>query len=427
MPENTNIIVTSLPEYVEQNRDQLVRKVVLGGRTIRYMVPQVGIKTKAAINYLDVDPKFQDGRGCKFTPQEGGIELTQREIETGLIKVEYEICPDTLLGKYAEYLVKISATEQDFPFEEFIIADTLEKIDWKIERAIWRGDKENADVDLNRFNGLLKLASESEETVLVNFAQNATAWDKIKAVIMALPEEVLETSGRAVVFVGTDMFRSFMLEVVEKNFYHYSGPQNENPKEFVFPGTDIVVVSTVGLSKTGIIYGTHDRNLYYGCDLLDAKEEVLIKWDEMDRVFKLTVRWNSGVQTAFPDLVVVGSPTSSPDPDPDPETVTIYGPNALSLTGDGDIDTEGAIETVSGFGMLYTASNGSPVSAAVKDAGTLQNPTVEVVNNNIVIVKADSYQYVEGGGVARVGTITVSAGTGSKDVTVSQAMLPQGA
>lgn len=408
MPENTNIIVTQLPAYVEQNRDELVRKVVLGGRTLRYMVPQVGIKTKAAINYIDVDPKFQDGRGCKFTPQEGGIELTQREIETGIIKVEFEVCPDTLLGKYAEYLVKIHATEEEFPFEEYIMADTLEKINLKLEKAIWQGDKQSDNADLNKFDGLLKLAANEEDTINITYAESDSAWNKIKAIILALPEEVLESSGRAVIFVGTDLFRNFMLEVVEKNFYHYSGPQNEDVKEFVFPGTNVIVASTVGLSRTGKLYGSHDRNLYYGCDLLDAKEEVAVKWDEMDGVFKVKVKWNSGVQTAFPDLVVVSSPAG---PGPEPTVPTISGASSLNLA-----NTAGSND------RTYATSDGSDIEAAVATEGA-DWLDVEVAENGHTVTFTRTAQAVAA--EARTATVHLSTATGaSKDVTVTQAAGP---
>ncbi len=393
-----NIIVSSLPEYVEQNRDTVLRAVVLGGTTIKHMVPQTGIKTKAAINYLDVDPKFQDGRQCKFTPQEGGVELTQREIETGIIKVELEICPDTLLGKYAEFLVRIDANEQDFPFERFIMEDIVAKINYKLEKAIWQGDKTSADGDLNKFNGLLKLAAEEQETVTVEFAAGASAWDKIKAVILALPDEALD-AGKTAVFVGTDIFRNFMLEVVEKNFYHYSGAQNEAPKEFVFPGTDTVVVSTPGLSRTGIVYGTYERNLYYGCDMMDAKEEVKVIWDEKDGVFAVKVKWNSGVQTAFPDLVVVGGPAAAPSP------VTITGAASVAVTnGAGSND------------RTYATSDGSNIVAAVQ--GEAAWLSVSVADNG----KTVTFTREANEGAERSATVKLTTATGGeKTVTVTQA------
>ena len=402
MPEDMNIIVSSLPEYVEQNRDTILRAVVLGGTTIRHMVPQTGIKTKAAINYLDVDPKFQDGRQCKFTPQEGGIVLTQREIETGIIKVEFELCPDTLLGKYAEYLVKIDANEQEFPFERYILEQIQAKINYKLEKAIWQGDKTSADGDLNKFNGLLKLAAGEASTIAVEFAEGASAWDKIKAMILALPDEALD-AGKTAVFVGTDIFRNFMLEVVEKNFYHYSAGQNEAPKEFIFPGTDTVVVATPGLSRTGVLYATYERNLYYGCDMMDAKEEVKVIWDEKDGVFAVKVKWNSGVQTAFPDLVVVGG-NAEPTP---PAPVVISGAGSLSVgNGAGSND------------RTYATSDGSDIEAEV----TSESPwlSVSVADNGKTVTFTREAQ--EAAAAERSATVKLTTATGGeKTVTVTQA------
>ena len=400
MPEEMNIIVSSLPEYVEQNRDQLIRRVVLQTRTITHMVPQLGIKTKAAVNYLDVDPKFQDGRGCKYTPQEGGIVLTQREIETGIIKVEFDICPDTLLGKYAEFLVKIHATEQEYPFERFILEDTIDRINYKLEKAIWQGDTDSDNEDLNKFDGLLKLASEEGDTIIVEFEESDSVWNKLKAVILALPDEALE-SGRTAVFIGTDLFRNFMLEVVEKNFFHYDGVHNEAPQEFVFPGTNTVVVSTPGLSRTGILYATYEKNLYYGCDMLDAKEEIFVKWDDLNGLFHTKVKWNSGVQTAFPDLVVVGSAGT-----PAPVQVVISGATSVAMAAGAGSKAE-----------TYAASDGKGVKATVPAAASWLSA---VVNGNIVTFTAAANSGAARSAVVRISTATEGA-TGYLDVTITQA------
>jgi len=401
MEDIINIIVSSLPDYVEQNRDVIIRRVVLGGRTVSHMVPQPGIKTKAAINYLDVDPVFQDGRGCKFTPQEGGIELTQREIETGIIKVEFEICPDTLLGKYAEFLVKIHADEQEFPFERFIMEDTLAKIDLKLEKAIWQGDTLSDNADLNKFDGLLKLAANEDDTIEVSFDQADSAWAKIKKMILALPDEALE-AGRTAVFVGTEIFRNFMLELVEKNFYHYDGAHDEAPMEWIFPGTNTIVVATPGLSRTGKMYATYERNMYYGCDLINAKEEVKVIWDEKDGVFAVKVKWNSGVQTAFPDMVVVGSAGS-----PAPVQVTIQGASPVALAAGAGSHNE-----------TYAASDGGAVLASVPASAAAWLSAA--VNGNIV-----TFTVLENSGEARSAVVRISTASegaeGYKDVTVNQA------
>lgn len=401
MPEDLNIIVTSLPEYVEQNRDQLIRVVVLGGNTIRHMVPQTGIKTKAAINYLDVDPAFQDGAGCGFNAQEGGIELTQREIATGLIKVNMTVCPDKLLGKYAEYLVKIGATEDELPFEQFIIQGIIEAINAKMEKAVWQGDTESLDGDLNKFDGLLKLAAEEDDTVIVNFAEDDTVWDKIKKVYTALPEEALER-GKVSAFISAEDFRAFMLELVEKNFFHYDGAHNEAPEEFVFPGTNLTVVKSNGLNRTGVMYCTFERNMYYGCDLENNKEEVKVWFSDDDDIFKIKVKWNAGVQTAFPGMVVLGYKNETPAPTP-----TISGAATVNMAN-----------TAGSANRTYATSDGSAVSAEVTTEGADWLSVAVGTGNKVTFTATAQEALAE----ARSASVKLSTATGAeKTVTVNQA------
>ena len=114
----SNFVVTSLPAYVQENRDLLIKNFALvGGETRKRISVQTGIKKDEHINYLNLTPTFQSGVGCGFTAQ-GEATLTQRLIETARFKVNMEFCPDTLIGKYAEYQVSINASENEsLPFE----------------------------------------------------------------------------------------------------------------------------------------------------------------------------------------------------------------------------------------------------------------------------------------------------------------------
>lgn len=308
-----NIITTTLPDYVEQNRLPLLSKVIFGGGTIEKMAKQTGIKTKAAINYLDTDPVFQDGNGCGFSAQ-GTAELTQREIETGMVKVNMEFCPDTLLGKWAEYLVQIKATRDELPFEQYLVDNIIAKINKKMEKAVWQGDTTSSDESLSHFDGLLKIAGAATETVKVAIAAGTSAYASIKAVYMQIPEETLGKD--AVIFVAPALFREFTQEMVEKNYYHYSGAQDENVREFVFPGTNVRVVSTPGLAGTQNILAASYDNMFYGCDAVNDKEEIKLWFSDDDDIFKLKVKWNAGTQFAFPDEVVLATIAKPAPPTP---------------------------------------------------------------------------------------------------------------
>lgn len=293
-----------LADYVEQNKDQILSAIVLGGKTIGRMTKQTGVKTSEKINYLGLEPVFQDGSNCGFTPQ-GDVVLTQREIATGAIKVNMELCDRTLLGKYAEYLVRVAADDEKLPFEAEIVSLLTDKINEAMEKAVWQGDTASENDNLKHFDGLLKIAGAEASVVDVSATASEGAYGAIKKMYMALPEELLEAG--ASIFVSPEAYREFIQGLVDKNNYHYSAPQNSNPDEYFFPGTNVKVVKTLGLAGTKKMVATYDANLYYGCDLENAKEIVKVWFSDDDDKFKIKVLWNAGVQFAFPNHVVLGT------------------------------------------------------------------------------------------------------------------------
>lgn len=306
--------ISTLPKYVEQRRELILRKAILEGDTIRRMRKQTGIKTSAALNYLNTTPVIQDGNACGFTPQ-GDAKFSQRQINTAIMKVNMEFCDRDLLDAWTQYQVTIAATENKMPFEEEIIRDILSKIAKVSDRQVWQGDTASSDANLAFYDGLLKLANTEDGVIKVPIAAGGTAWDAIAAVYMAMPEELLEQED-ARIFVSPALYRQFIQEIVAKNYYHYSGPQDAAPKEFIFPGTNVSVASTPGLSGTQNIMAAAESNLFYGVDLENAREIVDAWYSKDADKFRLRILWNAGVQFAFPDEVVLGTiatPTAGGD------------------------------------------------------------------------------------------------------------------
>lgn len=297
--------VANLPAYVQDNKDLLLKNFALVGGTRSRISIQTGVKHSAHLNFLEVAPTLQDGAGCAFT-NAGDINLTQRTIETAAIKVNLEICPKTLRGKYAEYLIQMNAAEHELPFEAYIMEGVTNVLAKKIETLMWQGDKaKTGEADLKWIDGFLAIAGKETDVKKVTISEDSI-YDAIAAVYMALPDEAIERG--AEIYVSPANFRKFMTEMVAKNYYHYAGASEAAPTEFYFPGTSCKVVMTAGL--TGVndkIVGTFAKNLFYGCDMENDEEVIEIWWSQDDRNFKLAAEWNSGAQIAFPNMVVVGA------------------------------------------------------------------------------------------------------------------------
>ena len=308
---STNFVVTSLPAYVQDNKDLIIKNFALVGTASRQRFGiQTGIKTSAYLNYLELNPTLQDGKGCGFTAL-GSATLTQRTITTAVIKVNMDICPDSLLGKYAEYLVRIGANSNELPFEQYIVDGVTTEINKKIEKLIWQGDTTQAsNTDLKWLNGILKQLASDSDKVAVSIAAKTAIYDAIKAVYMAIPEETLERG--AEIYVSPANYRDFLQAMVEKNYFHYSGPQDSAPEEFVFPGTDVKVVKTPGLAGVNDrIVASFPENFVYGCDAEGDLEDVKIWFSDDDDLFKLKVKWNSGIAYRFPNQVTLGTIATS--------------------------------------------------------------------------------------------------------------------
>ena len=210
-----------------------------------------------------------------------------------------EFCPDTLVGKYAEYQVSINASENaSLPFEAFIMEALTNEIVKKIETTIWQGVKASDLID-----GFLTIAGKESDVVDVVIA-GTSAYEDILAVYNKMTENTLEMGGE--IYVSPAKFRAFMQEMVVKNYYHYN-PGNEEPGEFLLPGSNVKVVRTPGLAGKTQVVGTFAKNMYYGCDLENAAEDIKVWYSDDDDLIKVAAKWNMGVQFAFPGEVVLGA------------------------------------------------------------------------------------------------------------------------
>ena len=297
--------ISRLAAYVKTNADVILKDVVLGsveGDSVANMRKQLGVKTKEKLNYLNVTPALQNGKDCGFNAS-GSTVFSDRDITVKTIKAQDEYCDRDLLGKFAESLVNIAAGKETLPFEAQIVDEVVKGIRKQIEKIVWQGDT-TLGID-----GLIKIAdtggADNASTVKVSIASGTDIYEAVKAVYLAIPEELLD---KAFIGLSPANFRAFTQAMVEKNYFHYSGPQDANVNEFIFPGSNVKVKSIQGLSGVNDkIYASVWDNLVYGTDLLNDEEVVNAWYDPNTELFRYTIRFNAGVSTLFPDEVVLGT------------------------------------------------------------------------------------------------------------------------
>ena len=278
--------VSALGTYVQENKDIILKDIVFGGEygnTIPLMTKQLGIKTTEKIHPSTLEAVLQDVSGeCGFNPQ-GDLNISERSITTSQKKVNMEFCLEKLLGKFAEYKVRVGANPDALPFEAEIIDGLVKSINKQVEKGVWTDLITNTDAQLT-------------------VASTGTAYERVMAVYMALPEAILED---AVIFVSPATFREYVKDLVDKNFYHYN-PADGDLEEIFIPGSGVKVRKAKGLAEQtdDVIFGTSPKNMIYGTDFMDNKEEVKVWFSDDNDTYRIKVRFNYGANVAFPDLVV---------------------------------------------------------------------------------------------------------------------------
>ncbi|MBR5013490.1 MAG: hypothetical protein IKY16_02930 [Bacteroidales bacterium] len=308
---HTNFVVSGLTAYIEQSRDLLLKNILFGKGSRERMSIQTGVKYKEHLHIFDVDPVFGDGSDCGFSAA-GTATLTERLIQVAPINVDMEICPKNLLGKYAEYEVRMAATENPLPFEEYLFDGIISGINRKIEKFIWLGDtSQSSDAVLKWGDGIVKLCTTSitnSTGVISTTMTGLNAYEGVMAVYNNLPEVVLEIG--AEIFVSPAIFRAFVQSLVNLNLYHYNPGTPED--EVFIPGTNAKVIKTIGLAGSYAVVGTYGRNLVFGTDGENDAEVIDAWWSKDDRTWKLAIEFNMGVQIAFLDRVAYGAFSSAP-------------------------------------------------------------------------------------------------------------------
>ena len=296
--------VSGLTDYVKTNQDILVKGVVLGtvkGDTIPRLRKQFGVKTKEMLNILDVNPALQSGAACGWAAS-GSTEFSERLIETAQIKAQDEYCEKTLLGKVVEFATTARA-DDNRPFEGVILDEVVGKINEKMEKLVWQGDKTgNGDL----IDGFLTqaLGADSASTITVTGSSATSVSERVEAVIMALPEELLD---KATIFISPASFRKLAFEL--QKAYKYNAnlyDADVEDKDILYPGSEVRIHKTMGLMGSDKLYASAYDNMVYGCDLENDQEKVRAFEDQKNGTWCYDIQWNAGVKTIFPDFVVVG-------------------------------------------------------------------------------------------------------------------------
>lgn len=288
----TSLNLNTLPEYVEQNRDQLFVKATLGAKTLDYIEVMTGVKHKEALNYLDSEVVVK-GAACGWEP-DGSDTISQKFIEVNLAEVEKEYCYLDFKRYFMNYQLAWEAGRETLPFEEKFAESNANRIKDAVEEGIWQGI---SGVDKGF---IARFAEESAATVSVESGETVSS--RIDALVAALNAGMLKKGVN--IFMSATDFRNYVLEA--NSTCCANRPMLDAASESIVYAGDsrIKLIPVLGLEGTGAIVAATSDALVYGTDIEDADSTIDIFFDKKEQKFNLRALWAMGTAIKYIDEVV---------------------------------------------------------------------------------------------------------------------------
>lgn len=283
------VSLDALNVYVDENRLDLIRKSVLGARTIGYLNLQTGVKGKTKINLLETSVSFGDGATCGFEDN-ANAKISQREIDPASVKINATFCEKKMQKYFMNHQITVAAGRSTLPFEEHFVNSLVESTGTELEKAIWTG----VTIGGTQYKGIIDLADDGFQSVEKG---DGTVYDAVRAGYNAIPAASLADT---VIFLGVDKYRELAGELTAKNLYHYD-PKVDEAFEMILPGTTTKVVGVAGLDGTGNGVALNVKHAFYGTDM-EGDEETFDVWYSKDnQEWRAAINFVFGVQVAFPE------------------------------------------------------------------------------------------------------------------------------
>lgn len=313
--------VSSLADYVRQNAENLIIASHFDAKTQQLILSEgnvmAAVKSSDALPLIATDAFFQSDSTCGFNAS-GTTTITQRTLTVGKIKVQQQFCEKDLEAKFTQQALRAGSSNDGIPFEAKITEEISSVIAEQLETAIWQGDTNSANANLNKFDGLLKILNAASGTVIQANASGylgqaavtgAITTTNVKAIAdamwVALPAK-LQGKDDVRIFVGYDTYNTFLRAYRDQNLFNFAPTSGEGAPngEVVIPGTTYRLTAVHGLDGTNRLVACRMSNLFIGTDVQGEENSFEMWYSQDDRVEKLHVAFKMGVQVAYPAEIV---------------------------------------------------------------------------------------------------------------------------
>jgi len=288
--------------------NEVISELIASAPTLSMLVPQTGIKAGSStdLNILTTDVTWSSA-DCLSTETGDNTVLAPRNISVVRLTDRELLCLDKLDAKVPQ-LVAAGARNEELSFSEAFINLKVAANAKELEKLAWKGNVAAGSGNFALTDGFLKIA-DGETGALAYYATGTTAVlaDIVAKVRVALDNRTDEMRENGSTLFLSSAYASLLSQaLVDANLFNYGQvSENENGvMEFNFPGTNVKIKGTYGLSSNNSMFLTIEGNLRYGTDLENDKENVELFFDKYHKQMVSDLVFAAGFQYEFPSQVV---------------------------------------------------------------------------------------------------------------------------
>jgi len=300
--------VSALAAYVEDRDFELMSQMQAVGGLMDIATIQVGLKGSSNLQFLNTDVVFA-ADGCSRVSSDT-TTFTQRTITVGAIQAGENLCVKDLNGKWTQIMVRQGCAGEEVLPEEIAriwTADKLNAIRNALDVADWQGDTASGTNNLSYYDGLLKIIDAGSPVdgnpTGITVGTGITAANVIgilQGIWELIPENILHEDD-LYIFMGNDVYRTYVNALINANLFHYVGEDGISKLH----GTNVSILPQVGLTGTDRLICSRASNLVIGMDGASDEDELKVRLDPTtEKQIFFDVCFKRGTQVFFDDEIV---------------------------------------------------------------------------------------------------------------------------
>lgn len=290
-----------------QRSPEIIGKLLNRESVLRMFVPHEGYNPGPAL--LRLYEGGGDLGACCEVP-EGSGEFSQVQTTVACILSGNEFCEQDLATYLNDLNFRFTAGSEslDGTLEEMVTDQELAKIALNLDRLVFQGDTTSPNANLNRIDGLIKLARENADPDnVITIPATSNIYAAIEQVIMAIPVEAYD-QGDIAILVGRDVAKAIQAALVGNDMFNYNPGSRGVYDPIAWPGVaGVSIIPTRGLDGTNTIIATPLNNIHWLTNLADDYMTLSWGYTEYHQLYYFRTKFLLGLTYAIYDNVVLAT------------------------------------------------------------------------------------------------------------------------